>query len=84
VQSEAELSFSMAMKEGSIIVSGVGPIPDGTRCVREEMWRNYFQQVSVSEHGDAQRKAWQRAKQGMRDSGRVGFYSPYFWETGED
>lgn len=84
VQSEAELSFSMAMKEGSIIVSGVGPIPDGTRCVREEMWRNYFQQISVSEHGDAQRKAWQRAKQGMRDSGRVGFYSPYFWDIEED
>lgn len=84
VQSEAELSFSMALKEGSVIVTGVGPIPDGTRCVREEMWRNYFTQISVSEQGDAQRKAWQRAKQGMRDSGRVGFYSPYFWEIEGD
>lgn len=84
VQSEAELSFSMAMKEGSVVVSGVGPIPDGTRCVREEMWRNYFQQISVSDAGEAQDRAWRRAKQGMRDSGRVGFYAPYFWDYGGD
>ena len=81
VQSEAELSFSMALKEGSVVVSGVGPIPDGTRCVREEMWRNYFIQISVTDSGEAQRKAWQRAKQTMRDTGRVNFYAPYFWQS---
>jgi len=81
VQSEAEMSFSMAMKEGSVVVSGVGPIPDGTRCVREEMWRNYFIQISVTDSGEAQRKAWQRAKQTMRDTGRVNFYAPYFWQS---
>lgn len=60
-----------------------GMIPLGVRCVKVDLWRQYAYSmgVSPSDNPESRRKAFQTARLGLADKGRVGICEPLAWVT---
>lgn len=57
---------------------GLSQIPQGARCVRVSVWREYFYQMSTNDR-DTLRKTWSRATTRLLESGTCGTWGEWVW-----
>jgi hypothetical protein len=57
---------------------GLSQIPQGMRCVRVSIWREYFYQMSTNDR-DTLRKTWSRATTRLLESGTCGTWGEWVW-----
>ena len=53
--------------------------PASTRGVRIETWREYAYRRGLGDTPDAKKKAFQRAREGLKAKGIVGVWEPFAW-----
>jgi KaiC/GvpD/RAD55 family RecA-like ATPase len=69
-----------AIDTGGEIPPASNHIPQGARCVDEEVWRKYCYQGAISA-GDqhAKRMAFKRSAEALMAAGRIGKWEPWVW-----
>ena len=70
-------ALDRALDESGQLV-GLSQIPQGKRCVRVSIWREYFYQMSTQER-DTLRKTWSRATSRLVESGTCGTWGEWVW-----
>ncbi len=79
-QGRALQLLAEAIELASEIPPASNHIPPATRCVIEDVWRDYCYRGAVSAGDqDAKRKAFKRAAEALIAAGRVGKWDPWVW-----
>lgn len=72
--------LSKAIETGGEVPSTSNHIPPNTRCVSEDLWRDYCYQGAVSSGNQhAKQAAFKRAAQGLLAAGQVGKWGLWVW-----
>ncbi len=81
-QGRALQLLSEAIGTGGEVPPANNHIPNGVRCVRESVWRDYCYRGAISAGDqDAKRIAFKRAAEALLAAGRIGKWEPWVWLT---